>query len=175
MNKQINKFNKNSQERLTEIKLKQMSINDAGAYFKLINDNRDYFANFNNLPINKYINLEEVEKTLLKNNDKIIFGIYLEKKLIGTINITPLTRPTRIKIALIGYLIAKKYAGKGNGTKALLQLDKLIAKKYDRFMATTHPNNIASQRVLEKAGFEKVGVDTQSVDQDYVFEKRLNI
>lgn len=60
----------------------------------------------------------------------------------------------------IGYVLLRSEWGKGYGTEAVqLMVDYLFLKKdIVRIQAETHPDNLASQRVLEKAGFVKEGI-----------------
>jgi RimJ/RimL family protein N-acetyltransferase len=59
----------------------------------------------------------------------------------------------------IGYMLVSNERGKGYGGEAVqLMVDYLfLTRDIVRIQAETHPDNIASQRVLEKAGFTKEG------------------
>ena len=59
----------------------------------------------------------------------------------------------------IGYMLLPNERGKGYGSEAVqLMVDYLfLTKDIVRIQAETHPDNIASQRVLERAGFTKEG------------------
>jgi RimJ/RimL family protein N-acetyltransferase len=59
----------------------------------------------------------------------------------------------------IGYVLVASERGKGYGTEAVqLAVDYLfMSKDTVRVQAGTFPDNIASQRVLEKAGFQREG------------------
>lgn len=160
-----------SQEKQFEIKLKEFSLDDAEDYFELINDNREYFANFNNLDVNKYQSVEETA-SIFKGSEgggRTRYGIYNKAdKLIGAINITIIDED----IVKIGYLVAQKYNGQGVATKSVKELTKLISPTYKYFIADAHVNNIASQRVLEKAGFSKIESLNTGDDKIY-YKKRL--
>jgi len=57
----------------------------------------------------------------------------------------------------LGYILDKNYWGKGLATKlALMQRDYIIKSLKSKAVATTHPQNFASQRVLGKCGFKYV-------------------
>ena len=60
----------------------------------------------------------------------------------------------------IGYMLVANERGKGYGTEAVQLIVDYVFLKRDivRIQAETHPDNKASQRVLEKAGFVKEGV-----------------
>ncbi len=61
--------------------------------------------------------------------------------------------------AEMGYYISEQYWGKGIGTSAVKQVCKYIFENTDiiRVFAEPFADNIASCRVLEKAGFEYEG------------------
>jgi ribosomal-protein-alanine N-acetyltransferase len=61
--------------------------------------------------------------------------------------------------AEVGYRVAENVAGRGVATSTLRELCRLAAEQYglDTLRAATTNENIASQRVLEKAGFVSVG------------------
>jgi len=71
---------------------------------------------------------------------------------------------TQGKLTAIGYALLPSERGKGYGSEAIrIMVDYLfLSKNIVRIQAETHPQNIASQRVLEKAGFRKEGIIRQS-------------
>jgi ribosomal-protein-alanine N-acetyltransferase len=95
------------------------------------------------------------------NKDEYYFyGIFLAESntLIGNINFAFVERGP-LQSAMIGYDIAEKYAGKGYATKAVLLSLKIAFKElnFHRIIAGAEPENLASIRVLEKAGFTREG------------------
>ena len=73
--------------------------------------------------------------------------------------------------AEIGYWIGKNYWGQGIATKAVKQLVKLLFKKYKfmRISGLAYVTNLASQRVLEKAGFKYEGTLKKNVKRNGKF------
>jgi len=65
---------------------------------------------------------------------------------------------------VIGYALLPNERGKGYCSEAVkIMVDYLfLSKDIVRIQAETHPQNIASQRVLEKAGFKKEGIIRKS-------------
>jgi [ribosomal protein S5]-alanine N-acetyltransferase len=61
--------------------------------------------------------------------------------------------------AVLGYRVAKRAAGRGVATSAVLELCRLASARHgiSTLRAATNHDNIASQRVLAKAGFVPVG------------------
>ncbi len=68
------------------------------------------------------------------------------------------------KLTEIGYSLVPSERGKGYGTEAIkIVVDYLfLSKDIVRIQANTDPRNAASQRVLEKAEFEKEGIMRKS-------------
>jgi RimJ/RimL family protein N-acetyltransferase len=64
----------------------------------------------------------------------------------------------------IGYAMVSIERGKGYCSEAVeIMLDYLfLSKNLERVQATTDVNNLASQKVLEKAGFQKEGIIRKS-------------
>lgn len=64
----------------------------------------------------------------------------------------------------IGYMLVPEERGKGYGSEAIqIMVDYLfLHKNIVRIQAETHTANMASQRVLEKAGFKREGTLRQS-------------
>jgi RimJ/RimL family protein N-acetyltransferase len=61
--------------------------------------------------------------------------------------------------AVLGYRVARQAAGRGVATAAVRELCGLAASRYGlrALLAATNHDNVASQRVLAKAGFVAVG------------------
>jgi ribosomal-protein-alanine N-acetyltransferase len=77
------------------------------------------------------------------------------------------------RFQIIGYAIVKEERGKGYGSEAIKMIvDCLfLEKKIVRIQAETHPNNTASQRVLEKNGFQKEGFIRKSFYSRGVYKR----
>jgi RimJ/RimL family protein N-acetyltransferase len=70
----------------------------------------------------------------------------------------------------IGYGLAGPYWGQGLGTELAAAISDWLLSQPDVLVvrATTLPSNVASRRVLEKAGFSLVGVD----ELEALYERR---
>jgi RimJ/RimL family protein N-acetyltransferase len=64
------------------------------------------------------------------------------------------------EVGSIGYWITKEARGRGIATRATKLLSRWAVTEGDveRLELTTHPENVASQRVAEKAGFTREGI-----------------
>ena len=91
-------------------------------------------------------------------NDTFAFAITVEGKVIGSIGVFRQGNIHR-QTAEVGYYIAEEYWGKGIMTEAIKQTCKYVFDKSDiiRIYAEPFAYNMASCRVLEKAGFQHEG------------------
>ncbi len=89
-----------------------------------------------------------------KNEPIHIFAIEIDGKAAGGIGIHPQIDIMK-KNAELGYWLGEKYWGKGIISKAIQEIIPFAFNSYDitRIYARPFGNNIASQKVLEKAGF----------------------
>ena len=99
-------------------------------------------------------NAESFISFATKDDPVHIFAIEVDGKAIGGIGIHPQTDVMR-KNAELGYWLGQNYWGKGIITRAVQQMVDFGFKTFDitRIYARPYHTNIASQRVLEKAGF----------------------
>ncbi len=91
-------------------------------------------------------------------NETFAFAITIDNKVIGSIGVFRQGNIHR-QTAELGYYIAEEYWGKGIMTEAVKQICKYVFDKSDiiRIYAEPFAYNIASCRVLEKAGFQYEG------------------
>ncbi len=91
-------------------------------------------------------------------DETFAFAVTIDKKVIGSIGIFRQGNIHR-RTAELGYYIAEEYWGKGVMTEAVRQACAYVFDKSDiiRIYAEPFTYNIASCRVLEKAGFQYEG------------------
>lgn len=77
--------------------------------------------------------------------------------------------------ARVGYRVAERVAGRGVATSTLRELCELAGTEYGlrALSAETTNDNVASQRVLEKAGFAAVGETTVAGRPGTAYERKL--
>lgn len=87
-----------------------------------------------------------------------VFAIVIENKFVGCISATR-QQNIHFRTAEVGYYVVPEFWNKGVATIALKELTKFIFERTDiiRLYAEPFANNIASCRVLEKAGFALEG------------------
>ena len=91
-------------------------------------------------------------KAASENPERFIYAAYFEKIFIGFINYVSIEGKT----IELGYVIAPAYQKKGFATEMLqVAVAELFAEGYEVIRCGFFEGNIASQRVMEKAGFLK--------------------
>ena len=89
---------------------------------------------------------------LSERDDRYVFGIFLDGKLIGMLNDTDICGKT----VEVGYAIHPDYWGKGYATEALSAvIPHLFSAGFDEVIAGAFECNPASLRVMEKSGMKK--------------------
>ena len=91
-------------------------------------------------------------------NDTFAFAIMADSKVVGSIGVFRQGNIHR-RTAELGYYVVEEYWGKGIMTEAVKQICEYVFDKSDiiRIYAEPFAYNIASCRVLEKAGFQYEG------------------
>jgi RimJ/RimL family protein N-acetyltransferase len=98
------------------------------------------------------IKLFERLMALSLREDRYVFGIFLDGKLIGLLNDTEICGKT----IEVGYALHPDYHGRGLATEALgAVIPYLFAEGFDQILAGAFETNTASTRVMEKCGMKR--------------------
>jgi ribosomal-protein-alanine N-acetyltransferase len=118
--------------------------------------NRDYFAeSISDRGDAFFANFPEEHRTLLADQESGGFAFHVlvddDGTVMGRFNLFDIADST----AVVGYRVAQSVAGRGVATSALRELCEVAREEYGLriLRAATSHQNVASQRVLEKAGF----------------------
>jgi len=151
-----------------KVSLKVATMDDSEFVYSIMTS-KEYKQYF---PLNLIAtNLEDQKRKLrhliaqMQNGNGAYFIILFGKEKVGILDLYKIDRKN--KRAAIGYGLDKNYWGKGIATTALKKA-LLYAKEKEKIHALSayvHPKNTASQKVLKKSGFKKVGTL-----KDYDFE-----
>jgi RimJ/RimL family protein N-acetyltransferase len=97
-------------------------------------------------------------------NPMINFAIAIGDEIIGGVGLE-IRHDIYRKTPLIGYWLAEQYWGKGIMPKAVKLVSRYAFEQLDAIcmLAYALGKNASSMRVLEKAGFTKIGIIPQSV------------
>ena len=97
-------------------------------------------------------------KMAQEEEDAVVKAIVVEGQAVGAIGIHPQEDVHRICVE-IGYWLGEEYWGMGITTEAVKEMTQLAFELgYTRVFATVFCNNPASQKVLEKAGYNYEGI-----------------
>lgn len=109
--------------------------------------------------------LEEVATGIEKElrADSVLFGVYLDKELIGKMvlrNFHWWQHDAQKASVFLSFWIIPEHAGKGYGTEMLRGVCDFCFRilKLKKIFAGCFTDNIASQKLLEKVGFVKIGI-----------------
>ena len=125
---------------------------------------------------NSYTSREEAERFFQEVVEKHAWFrvICIDKKVVGSITLDKGKGAHSCK-AELGYVLSRKYWGKGIATQAI----KIALHSgfndldVERIEAFVDPSNVASQRVLEKNGLEKEGLLKNYIIQKGVVRDRV--
>ena len=107
---------------------------------------------------------EYIEMAMSQPKPATLFAIVVEEKAVGSIGIFLRTDVERIS-AELGYFIGEKYWNRGIMTDAVKEMVSYAFTAFPhlrKIYATPFDFNIASQKVLQKAGFEREAVLKQA-------------
>jgi len=106
---------------------------------------------------------EYIEMALSKPKPTTMFAIVVDGKAVGSIGFFPRTDVERIS-AELGYFIGEGYWDKGIMTEAVKRIVTYAFTTFplQKIYATPFDFNIASQKVLQKAGFEREAILKQA-------------
>ena len=167
---------------MTNIGIKLLEQSDEEKLFKFELENRAFFeSSFLSRDSSYYNfnNFKAIIKELIEEQKKDLVYMYLiiakNGEVLGRVNLVSITRGNFNK-AELGYRIAENHQGKGYATSAVkLILDEVAGThKLHRIEAGTSPDNIGSQIVLIKNGFQFTGRYNQYVYQNGKWVDSIN-
>ncbi len=150
---------------MSDIIIKLLEESDAQELFTFELKNRAFFESVGFPRGDKYYelnNFNRIIKESMEEQEKGLIKMYLIKNhngmILGRINLLSIVRGIFNK-AELGYRMGEEHQGKGYATSAAkLILDEAVNNhKLHRVEAGTSPDNIGSQIVLIKNGFQFVG------------------
>ncbi|MBB6218764.1 ribosomal-protein-alanine N-acetyltransferase [Anaerosolibacter carboniphilus] len=167
---------------MSDITIKPLTESDAVALFQFELENREFFESMVPSRGDSYYdfgNFMALQKEIVKEQKEGSLYMYLikdqEHNIIGRVNLVSIVRGMFNK-AELGYRIGKAYTGKGYTTKAVaLVLHEAIHQhKLHRIEAGTAPDNIGSQIVLIKNGFQFTGRNHKYIYQNGAWQDSIS-
>ena len=150
---------------MNDITIKLLNIGDMKELLEFEIKNRSFFEETCLTRGDSYYEFKyfkDIVSELISEQNKGMHYMYIarnsEDNIVGRVNLVDVVRGNFNK-AEIGYRIGKEYTGRGYGEKAvkLALYDAANKYKLHRIEAGVSTENIASQKVLIKNGFSKVG------------------
>ncbi|MBC7644845.1 MAG: GNAT family N-acetyltransferase [Thermoleophilia bacterium] len=147
--------------------LRRIALADAEELADFHRRNRDFLAPFDPVRPESYYHVdglrERIERAHADEGERLIdFAIIRDRDIVGKIALSNVSRGA-FQSATVGYSIDEACNGHGYATIAVkLAVDHAFRLlQLHRIEAGTLLDNIASQRVLEKAGFARIGISHQ--------------
>lgn len=134
---------------------------DDQIFFDSLQEDPDHVNNFGNSVANTYDTLEKVRDRRLSVGKDIRLGIWDGNQFKGCIG-GRVNDNDESQIE-IGYWLRKSAVGHGYATVATQAITSFLSSKYERVFAEVNEDNIASAKVLERAGYTQ----TAEVDRDW--------
>lgn len=147
------------------VTLRPLTVADAGAVAEAYVRNRDHLAPWEPIRPEEYYGEAWQATDLARRVAEadaglgVSFGMFDGDAVIGRFNVAGVSRGP-FQSAGLGYWMDKDYAGRGLASAAVQAIVGAARGelRLHRLEASTLLHNIGSQRVLEKAGFERIGM-----------------
>jgi len=138
--------------------IRPLTADDAGELAALLVENRAFLAPFEPDRGERFYTVDG-QRERLEREDKHEFAILDGEPIAGTLALSNVVRGHH-ESANLGYWVAERVNGRGLATRAVGELIGVAFGKLGlhRLEAGTLIDNLASQRVLEKNGFESIGL-----------------
>jgi ribosomal-protein-alanine N-acetyltransferase len=165
-----------------------ISVDDAPALTQLLIENRDFLAPWEPVRDEEYYTLAAQRKAIEAALERYAQGTAVphvilgadEGDLVGRITLNTIVRGP-FQSASVGYLVGEKYNGRGVATAAVADMKCRAFGDLGlhRLEAGTLKHNFASQKVLERNGFERFGLAPEYLNiagdwQDHILFQVLN-
>ncbi|HEX6679161.1 MAG TPA: GNAT family protein [Gaiellaceae bacterium] len=149
---------------MTAIYLRRLEVPDSEALLEMLVRDRAFLDQWEPTRSDRFYLLETHQRRLeaLQGDESFAdFGIFLTAgdELVGRIQLSGISRGP-FENAYLGYFVSERHNGRGYATEAVRQaVDAAFGElALHRVQAAVIPRNVASIRVLEKAGFREEGL-----------------
>lgn len=138
--------------------IRPLEADDAIELAALLMENRSFLAPFEPVRDERFYTVE-VQRERIERDDKHAFAILDGERIAGTVALSNVVRGP-LQSANLGYWVAERVNGRGLATQAVAELIPIAFGELGlhRLEAGTLVDNLASRRVLEKNGFEPIGI-----------------
>lgn len=154
---------------------------DAEELAEIYRTNREFLRPFEPTRPEEFFTAEvQRERIVSAGDERWRWAIVDEGRIAGVISLGDVIRES-LQLANVGYFVAREFNGRGLATRAVAEVVQFAFGDagLHRLEAGTLPDNLASQRVLEKNGFVRYGLahgllQIDGVWRDHVLFELLN-
>jgi len=138
--------------------VRPLTLADAPELTALLVENREFLAPFEPVRDEGFFTIEgQLDRIGEEASER--FAILVAERIAGTVTISNVVRGS-FRSANLGYWVADRLGGRGLATQAV---GEVVALAFDelalhRLEAAALVDNVPSRRVLEKNGFEQIGL-----------------
>ena len=140
--------------------IRLLGADDAEALAAVYRANRDFLRPFEPARDEAFFTVERQRERIEQSleGDRWMWGIVEDGAIAGMIALNDVLRGA-LQLANVGYWVARQHNGRGLASAALAEVVEFAfgEAQLHRLEAGTQPDNVASQRVLERNGFTKFG------------------
>ena len=131
---------------------------DADDLSALLRENRDFLAPFEPVRDERFFTAGG-QREGIEDDAVLAFAILAGERIAGTVTLSNIVHGP-FQSAALGYWVAERLNGRGLATSAVREVAEIAFGELGlhRLEAATLVDNLASQRVLEKNGFEPIGL-----------------
>ena len=139
--------------------IRPLAAKDAGELAALLVENRAFLAPFGPDWDERLYTTDGQRERLEHEDHQHAFAILDGERIAGTVALSNVVRGP-LQSANLGYWVAERANGRGLATRAVGELIPIAFGELGlhRLEAGTLVDNVASRRVLEKNGFEEIGI-----------------
>ena len=134
-----------------------LTSEDADELSALLIENREFLARVEPARDERFFTIAGQRERI--EGDALSFAILAGNRIAGTVTLSNIVRGP-FQSATLGYWVAERLGGRGLATHAVQEVVAIAFEelRLHRLQAATLVDNVASQRVLEKNGFEPIGL-----------------
>ncbi len=138
--------------------VRPLRLTDAGELAALLIDNREFLAPFEPVRDQRFFTTDGQQERIAEEAAKA-FAIVADDLIVGTVTISNIVYGP-FQSASLGYWVAERLGGRGLATRAVAEVVGIAFGELGlhRLEAATLVDNRASQRVLEKNRFDRIGL-----------------
>jgi [ribosomal protein S5]-alanine N-acetyltransferase len=138
--------------------IRRLTLEDAGELAAVLAENREFLAGSSPVSAEGFFTVEG-QRARLEGDGSERFAILDGGRIAGTVSISNIVHDP-LQSATLGYWVAEPVNGRGLATRAVREVVDIAFEELGlhRLEAATLVENAPSQRVLEKNGFERIGL-----------------